>query len=232
MRASNGAQCGPTQRARRPSAAFGHEGSCRLVRGLSWPACDAALTCLPGRKWGKACNEVRFEARWKLGRLLAKVERDKGGRPLKNSSRAGKSFFAAYLKEIGLDKNRANECERIGNPFWRAAGKKRGGRRGQGRGTCRQRVLRRGYEMSTNPSTGPRRRRARGRSSPVAAIATAMRRRSTRRGGATGGRRYARPPTGVFSGKALERCPSPACACVTRAGRRPLLCRPNPAPPR
>ena len=28
-------------------------------------------------------------------------------------SRAGKSFFLAYLREIGLNKNRANECERI-----------------------------------------------------------------------------------------------------------------------
>ncbi|SDR31498.1 hypothetical protein SAMN05519103_01943 [Rhizobiales bacterium GAS113] len=45
------------------------------------------------------------EARWKLGQLLAKVEKDKGGRPATNSSRAEKSFFGAFLKEIGLDKS-------------------------------------------------------------------------------------------------------------------------------
>jgi hypothetical protein len=29
----------------------------------------------------------RFETRWRLGQLLAKIEREKGGRPRKNSSR-------------------------------------------------------------------------------------------------------------------------------------------------
>jgi N6-adenosine-specific RNA methylase IME4 len=57
----------------------------------------------------RPANEVRFEARWKLGQLLAKMERQVG-RPQK-SSQAG--TIKAYLKEIGLDKNRANECERI-----------------------------------------------------------------------------------------------------------------------
>jgi hypothetical protein len=52
-------------------------------------------------------NEVRFEARWKLGQLLAKVDRQQGG----STSRAG--TLTPYLKEIGLNKNRANECERI-----------------------------------------------------------------------------------------------------------------------
>jgi hypothetical protein len=55
-------------------------------------------------------NEVRFEARWKLGQLLAQVERQGAGRL--NASRAGTHSFLAYLKEIGLNKNRANECER------------------------------------------------------------------------------------------------------------------------
>ena len=55
---------------------------------------------------------VRFEPRWKLGQLLAKVERQQGARTDKTSSRAG-TKFRAYLKEIGLDKNRANESERI-----------------------------------------------------------------------------------------------------------------------
>jgi hypothetical protein len=39
--------------------------------------------------------------------LLAKVERQQGG----PTSRAG--TLRPYLKEIGLNKNRANECERI-----------------------------------------------------------------------------------------------------------------------
>jgi hypothetical protein len=50
---------------------------------------------------------------WKLGQLLAKVERGRVGRPVENSSRAGKNYFVDYLKDIGLNKNRANECERI-----------------------------------------------------------------------------------------------------------------------
>jgi hypothetical protein len=50
---------------------------------------------------------------WKLGQLLAKVERGRAGRPVENSSRAGKNYFVDYLKDIGLNKNRANECERI-----------------------------------------------------------------------------------------------------------------------
>lgn len=51
-------------------------------------------------------NEVRFDARWKLGQLLAKIERQQGG----PTSRAG--TLTPYLREIGLNKNRANECER------------------------------------------------------------------------------------------------------------------------
>jgi hypothetical protein len=72
-------------------------------------------------------NEVRFEARWKLGRMLAKAEKrqtvglKRGSSPL---SRAETTGFRAYLREIGLDKSRANECERIGaipEPKLRAA---------------------------------------------------------------------------------------------------------------
>lgn len=62
-------------------------------------------------------NEVRFEARWKLGQLLAKVERERHAGPgrgheEKTTSRP-ETGFRAYLKEIGLNKDRANECERI-----------------------------------------------------------------------------------------------------------------------
>lgn len=64
----------------------------------------------------RMANEARFEARWKLGQLLAKIERrqlsglKRGKFPL---SRAETTGFRAYLREIGLDKNRANEAERI-----------------------------------------------------------------------------------------------------------------------
>lgn len=54
-------------------------------------------------------NEARFQARWKLGQLLAQIERRQGARS--TSSRAGTKLN--YLREIGLNKNRANECERI-----------------------------------------------------------------------------------------------------------------------
>jgi hypothetical protein len=43
--------------------------------------------------------------------LLAKAERSHGG-DRRSSSRAG--TLKSYLAEIGLNKNRANECERIG----------------------------------------------------------------------------------------------------------------------
>ena len=62
----------------------------------------------------RPANEARFEARWRLGQLLAKVERGTPGpKREKDMSRAG-TYFRAYLKEIGLDKNRANEAQRIG----------------------------------------------------------------------------------------------------------------------
>jgi N6-adenosine-specific RNA methylase IME4 len=44
--------------------------------------------------------------------LLAKVEHRHGG-DRRSSSRAGNLKFGAYLEQIGLNKNRANECERI-----------------------------------------------------------------------------------------------------------------------
>jgi hypothetical protein len=48
-------------------------------------------------------------ARWKLGQLLAKVKRGTSGPKI--VSLAG-TQFRDYLHEIGLNKNRANECER------------------------------------------------------------------------------------------------------------------------
>lgn len=54
---------------------------------------------------------------WKLGQLLAKVERQQtAGLKRGNDSplsQAGTTAFRAYLREIGLNKNRANECECI-----------------------------------------------------------------------------------------------------------------------
>ena len=58
----------------------------------------------------RPANEARFEARWKLGQLSAKVER-RVGRPSENCPGSGQ--FRAYLTDIGLNKNRANECQRI-----------------------------------------------------------------------------------------------------------------------
>ena len=61
----------------------------------------------------RPANELRFVARWRLGQLLAKVERDTGPGRGKKVSRLGTSF-RSYLRDVGLNKNRANECERIG----------------------------------------------------------------------------------------------------------------------
>jgi hypothetical protein len=57
-------------------------------------------------------NETRMHAVWKLGRLLAKVER-KVGRPSEKSSRPG-MIFKAFLAKLDLNKNRAQERARIG----------------------------------------------------------------------------------------------------------------------
>jgi len=58
-------------------------------------------------------NEHRMRARWKLGQMLAATAKTKGGRPSNNSSQAGKSYFADLLKRLKLDKNRAQEAQRI-----------------------------------------------------------------------------------------------------------------------
>jgi hypothetical protein len=61
----------------------------------------------------RPANEIRFEARWKLGQLLAKVAREERERSAEGTYvPARDTGFRAYLKEIGLNKNRANECER------------------------------------------------------------------------------------------------------------------------
>jgi MT-A70 len=57
-------------------------------------------------------NESRMRARYRLGGLLVKVERGAGPGRGKKISQAGKSFME-YLKEIELDKNRAQEAQRI-----------------------------------------------------------------------------------------------------------------------
>jgi N6-adenosine-specific RNA methylase IME4 len=62
----------------------------------------------------RPANEARFLARWKLGRELAKVERGHGPGRGKKDVPSRDTFFRAYLKDLGLNKNRANECERIG----------------------------------------------------------------------------------------------------------------------
>lgn len=59
----------------------------------------------------RPANEGRFDARAKLGRLLAKIE--KAGHDRKSASRPG-NLKAKALADIGLDKNRASEAEHIG----------------------------------------------------------------------------------------------------------------------
>lgn len=55
-------------------------------------------------------NEARIRARAKLGRLLEQVERTKGKAWM---SRPETSNFRDYLKELGLDKSRAVEVQRL-----------------------------------------------------------------------------------------------------------------------
>jgi hypothetical protein len=67
----------------------------------------------------RPANEARFEARWRLGQLLAKIERAQvpgtgRGHKGEKSMSAGRAGFRAYLKQLGLGKTSANECERIG----------------------------------------------------------------------------------------------------------------------
>jgi N6-adenosine-specific RNA methylase IME4 len=57
-------------------------------------------------------NETRMRARYRLGALLAKVERGAGPGRGKKMSRPETSF-REYLKEIKLDKARAQEAQRI-----------------------------------------------------------------------------------------------------------------------
>ena len=59
--------------------------------------------------------ELRMRARWKLGRLLAKVERKQGERTDRQTSLSGLAkSFRGYLKEIGLTSPTALAAQRIG----------------------------------------------------------------------------------------------------------------------
>ena len=51
-------------------------------------------------------------ARAKLGRLLEKVERGTGPGRGKKNAQSGQSFLA-YLRELGLERKRADEVQRI-----------------------------------------------------------------------------------------------------------------------
>ena len=62
----------------------------------------------------RPANEARFEARWKLGTLLAKEERQERKRTAEGTYVPGRDTgFRAYLRDIGLNKNRAVEAQRI-----------------------------------------------------------------------------------------------------------------------
>jgi N6-adenosine-specific RNA methylase IME4 len=54
----------------------------------------------------RPANEARFEARWRLGQLLAAIDR--------RSGHGVTSRYSKILKDLGLNRVRANECERIG----------------------------------------------------------------------------------------------------------------------
>jgi hypothetical protein len=56
-------------------------------------------------------NELRMRARWKLGQLLARVERGQG---LRTSVQAGSKSFIGYIDELGLPKSDALRAQRIG----------------------------------------------------------------------------------------------------------------------
>jgi N6-adenosine-specific RNA methylase IME4 len=65
----------------------------------------------------RPANEARFEARWKLGQLLAKVERSEHagpGRGHKKTISSTSKWFSEYINDIGLDKDRASQVQRIG----------------------------------------------------------------------------------------------------------------------
>jgi hypothetical protein len=57
-------------------------------------------------------NELRMRARWKLGQLLARVERGSG--PGRGKVGADRPSFIAYLEELKLKGTVAKEAQRIG----------------------------------------------------------------------------------------------------------------------
>jgi hypothetical protein len=60
---------------------------------------------------------VRLETRWKLGRLLAEIERMKAtesGKLKGKRSSHDVQTFSAYLAKIDLDRNAAQRAQRIG----------------------------------------------------------------------------------------------------------------------
>ena len=62
----------------------------------------------------RPANETRFEARWRLGQMLAKMMRGKGGRPTKGNAAHRVHSYLDWLKDMGLDRQRADEMQRIG----------------------------------------------------------------------------------------------------------------------
>jgi hypothetical protein len=73
---------------------------------LNWP-CEAPGSTPPDEI--REINEYRMRARRRLGALLDKIERHQG--PQTETSRP--HTFRAYLKQLGLDKTRAHEAQRI-----------------------------------------------------------------------------------------------------------------------
>lgn len=58
--------------------------------------------------------EARMRARWKLGQLLAKMERSKGGRPKKTSDIVSEVSKGDMLEDLGLNWKDAQRAQRLG----------------------------------------------------------------------------------------------------------------------
>jgi hypothetical protein len=100
----------PSGAKRRPNCARKDTVGARLVGRLGSLMRSAGLY---STEKIRPANETRFEARWKLGRLLRKVDRAQPKPGGKTMSRA-ETRFREYLKETGIDKSRAVEAQRIG----------------------------------------------------------------------------------------------------------------------
>jgi N6-adenosine-specific RNA methylase IME4 len=86
----------------------------RIGRGLEAIESAMRTTGLFKPEQVREANEGKFRARWKLGKLLAQIERGKAGRKGKKNVSVSQTYFRALLKELALDKSVALDAQRIG----------------------------------------------------------------------------------------------------------------------